>query len=127
VRVLLDTHVFLWAIGGDERLSAKHRSIFEDGANELHLSVASVWELLIKAGLGKMPLPKPTAEYLNRQLERNRIAMLPIRTSHLAELEALPPLHRDPFDRLLAAQALAEGMPMLSVDRQMKQYRVELL
>ncbi len=127
MKVLLDTHVFLWAITGDERLSAKHRAVYEDGASELHLSVASVWETLIKVGLGKLSLPKPAAEYLNKQMERNRIALLPIRISHLGELETLPPLHRDPFDRMIVAQARAEAMPILTVDPQLGQYGAELL
>lgn len=127
MKVLLDTHVFLWAISGDARLSKTHRTYYVDEANELFLSVASLWEVLIKVGLGKLPLPRPAAAYLNKQMELNRISLLSIRAAHLAALEKLAPLHRDPFDRMLVAQALAEGMPLLSVDKGMKKYGVKLL
>lgn len=126
MRILLDTHVFLWAITDAPRLSAEQRAMFLDEANELHLSVASIWEMLIKAGLGKLPLPSPATEYLVRQMEKNRIGLLPIRVSHLAELSGLPPLHRDPFDRMLVAQAKAEKMRMLSGDARMREYGVDV-
>ena len=127
MKILVDTHVFLWAITDAPRLSAGQRAMFLDEANELHLSVASVWEMLIKAGLGKLPLPAPATEYLMKQLEKNRIALLPIRVAHLVELQGLPPLHRDPFDRMLVAQARAEKMRMLSVDERMREYGVEVI
>jgi PIN domain nuclease of toxin-antitoxin system len=127
LKILLDTQVFLWAISDDARLSRAYHKHYVDEANDLYLSAVSVWEILIKAGLGKLPLPKPSTDYIFRQLETNRIAMLSIRAAHLAELEKLPPLHRDPFDRMLVAQARAEGMPMLSADRVMRKYGVKVL
>jgi PIN domain nuclease of toxin-antitoxin system len=123
----LDTHVFLWAISEDRRLSDVHRRIYTDGKSELWLSVASVWEVLIKAGLGKLPLPRPVAGNVLKQMERNRISLLPIRASHLAELEMLPPLHRDPFDRMLIAQANAEGLSILSDDATVRKYAATVL
>jgi len=126
VKILLDTHVFLWAITAAPRLSAEQREMFLDEKIDLHLSVASIWEMPIKAGLGKLPLPEPATEYLVKQVEKNRITMLPIRIAHLAELQKLPPLHRDPFDRLLVAQARAEKMRMLSADARMREYEVEV-
>ena len=115
-RVLLDTHVFLWAIADDARLSRTHRRIYRDAASELWLSVASVWEVLIKSGLGKLSVPKPAAAWITKQMELNRVSLLPIRPSHLANLETLPPLHRDPFDRMLVAQGNAESLSILSHD-----------
>lgn len=80
--------------------------------------------MLIKAGLGKLPLPQPETEYVLKQMERNRIALLPIRMLHFAELQNLPPLHRDPFDRMLVAQARAEKMKVLTSDARMRDYGV---
>jgi PIN domain nuclease of toxin-antitoxin system len=127
VKILLDTQVFLWAITDDARLKASHRDLFLDGANELNLSLASVWEMLIKTGLGKLPLPLPAGEYIARQMEKNCLNPLTIRMSHLLELEKLPPIHRDPFDRLLVAQARAEKMPILSADPTLREYGVTIL
>ena len=127
MRILLDTHIFLWAITSDSRLSPAQRDLFLDDASDLFLSVASVWEMLIKTGLGRLPMPAPSTDYIVRQMEKNRIALLPIRVAHLAELETLPPLHCDPFDRMLVAQARAEKMPLLSADLAIRQYPVEIL
>lgn len=127
MKLLLDTHVFLWAITGDARLSKKHRLIWLDPSEELFLSFASVWEMLIKASLGKLPLPAPHTRYIFRQIEANRLTHLGIRPAHFAELESLPPLHRDPFDRMLVAQARAEGMPILSNDPALRRYSVKVL
>ncbi len=119
--------MFLWAITDDPRLSNVHRLKYTDPENELYLSVASLWETLIKVGLGRLTLPVPAADYLAKQMEKNRVAVLPIRMTHLAELEKLPPLHRDPFDRMLVAQARAEGMPILSADAALQRYDVAIL
>ncbi len=127
MKILLDTHVFLWAITDSPKLSVQQRDLFLDEANEVHMSVASLWEILIKAGLGKLPLPEPAIEYLVRQMDQNRILLLPIWIAHLAELQKLPPLHRDPFDRMLVAQAKAEKMRMLSVNVRMREYGVEVI
>ncbi len=127
MKILLDTHIFLWAISDDARLSTAHRALYLDEANDLYLSVASIWEMLIKFGLGKLPLPAPATGYIVKQLERNRVSTLAIRVAHLAELEALPPLHRDPFDRMMVAQARVEGMPILSADSGIRKYGVAVL
>jgi PIN domain nuclease of toxin-antitoxin system len=127
LKILIDTHIFLWAITGDPRLSALQRSVYTDESNDIYLSVASVWEILIKSGLRKLPLPVPAAAWLSRQLEENRITALAIRMSHLTELECLPSLHRDPFDRMLVAQARAEKMPILSADPEIRKYDVALV
>lgn len=122
MKYLLDTHVFLWAISDDKRLSARHRGIYTDGDSDLWLSVASVWEILIKCGLGKLALPAPAAPFLLRQMEKNRVSLLPVRAAHLMALEELPPLHRDPFDRMLVAQAKGDGLTILSDDRAIRKY-----
>ena len=127
MKLLLDTHVFLWAITKDSRLTTEKAAAFIDEGNELFLSIASVWEMLIKVGIGKLPLPKPSAAYITKQLDKNRINTLPIRAAHLAQLEKLPPLHKDPFDRMIVAQAQAEGYPVLSSDRGIYQYDVEII
>ena len=127
MKILVDTHIFLWAITDDPRLSSAHRVLYLDPANDLYLSVASIWEMLIKTGLGKLPLPAPAADYIVKQMEKNRLHSLTIRISHLTALEALPPLHRDPFDRMLIAQALAERIPILSADSELRKYNVEIL
>src|SRR5215471_12146523 len=116
MRILIDTHIFLWAITGDPRLSRKHRELYVEPSNELFLSMASIWEIMIKASAGRLPLPVPAAEYLTRQIETNRLTLLPLRMTHFNELEKLPLLHKDPFDRLLAAQARAEALPLMTVD-----------
>ena len=106
MRLLLDTHVFLWYISADPRLPVAFRDAIRDPGNEVFLSVASVWEAVIKYALGKLPLPEPPAGYLPRQREAHQIATLPIEEAGLVHLAGLPPLHRDPFDRILVAQAL---------------------
>lgn len=127
MKYLLDTHVFLWWITDDKRLSAAYRRICADPQSELWLSVASIWEMVIKSGLRRLPLPEPTAPYVFGQMEKNRIVVLPIRPLHFSALEELPPLHRDPFDRMLLAQAVAEGMTVLSGDDVLRNYAARFL
>ena len=127
MRLLLDTHVFLWYITADPKLPAAFREAIRDQANEVYLSVASVWEAIIKSHLGKLPLPAPPADYLLRQREAHRIASLPIDEGAMSHLAGLLPLHRDPFDRLLIAQALQYGLTVVTVDPEIAAYPVPLL
>jgi PIN domain nuclease of toxin-antitoxin system len=127
MRVLLDTHAFLWWIAGDRRLSARARKLISDGHNELLLSAASGWEIAIKVGLGRVDLPAPIGPFLGEQLRLNGIEALPIQMTHALGVQGLPLLHRDPFDRMLVAQALGEKLPILTRDRQISQYDVETL
>jgi PIN domain nuclease of toxin-antitoxin system len=127
MRVLLDTHAFLWAITADARLSPEQHKAYLDESNDLLLSTASLWEMLIKVRIGKLFLPQPAAPYIFRQMDENRIATLPIRPQHLYELELLAPLHSDPFDRMLVAQARAEGIPVMTADPALGQYGVQII
>lgn len=124
-RALLDTHSFLWFISGSERLSRPARTLIEARENPMLVSVASLWEIAIKHGLGKLSLERPFAEIIPAQLERQRIGVLGIELAHLAELARLPFHHRDPFDRLLVAQARAEKLPIISVDPALDIYGVQ--
>jgi len=127
MRILIDTHIFLWAITGDPRLSRKHRELYVEPGNELFLSMASIWEIMIKVSAGRLPMPVPAVEYLTKQIETNRLTLLPLRMTHFNELEKLPLLHKDPFDRLLAAQARAEALPLMTVDPALRKYKVKVL
>ena len=127
MKILLDTHIFLWAITDDSRLTRRQQQIFSDEHNDLFLSVASVWEIVIKVAVGKLPLPQPSVAYVERHLKKNQIKLLPLRLPHLSALESVPLLHRDPFDRILVAQAQVEGMPILSVDPLISQYGLKVL
>ncbi len=127
MKLLLDTHVFLWYISADPQLPAAFRDGIRDPANEVYLSAASVWEAVIKHAPGKLPLPEPPAEYLPRQRQAHRIATLPVEEAALSYLASLPPLHRDPFDRIMIAQALQQGMTLVTVDDQVGAYPVPVL
>jgi PIN domain nuclease of toxin-antitoxin system len=127
MRLLLDTHVFLWYITADPKLPAAFRTAIQDPANEVYLSVASVWEAVIKHGIGKLPLPGPPAEYLPQQRDAHAIASLPIDEGAMPHLAGLPPLHRDPFDRLLIAQAQQHGLTIATVDPDVAAYSILLL
>ncbi|WP_420130069.1 type II toxin-antitoxin system VapC family toxin [Longimicrobium sp.] len=126
-RALLDTHSFLWFIGGSERLSPRARTLIEARENPILVSVAGLWEIAIKNGIGKLALDRPFAELIPEQLERQQIGVLGIELRHLDALTRLPQHHRDPFDRLIAAQALTEEVPVISVDPALDAYGVQRL
>jgi PIN domain nuclease of toxin-antitoxin system len=127
MKLLLDTHIFLWYISGDASLPISLRDDIRDANNEVYLSAASVWEVVIKFALGKLPLPEPPATYLPRQRASHHIAALPIDEGAFVHLHGLPPLHRDPFDRLLLAQALQHGLTIITLDVRMRAYPVSVL
>lgn len=127
MRLLLDTHAFLWFIGGDERLTPSARILIEDISNELYLSVASLWEMAIKISLGRLQLRQPFETFIPHQLSLNRIGLLGITISHTAKVATLPFHHRDPFDRLLVAQAQVEQMPLVSSDAAFDTYGITRL
>lgn len=116
MKLLLDTHAFLWFVADDARMSAKARRRIEDGRNETFLSIASVWEMAIKLGLGKLRLEDHLAVVLERGARENRIASLAITKPHAIAVAELPDLHRDPFDRLLVAQARLDDMVLIGRD-----------
>jgi len=127
MKALLDTHTFLWAIEGQgKKLSRRAEQIYT-GSNDLWLSVASMWEILIKVQTGKLPLPAPAGPYLTRQLAENRIEVLPIKLDHVLGLESLPPHHRDPFDRMIAAQSITENLPLVTSDPLFERYPLKLI
>lgn len=123
MRYLLDTHTFLWLADDDSRLDANVRVLFSDGDNELFLSAASVWEMAIKASLGKLTLGTPLARLVDGGVTRG-IRLLAVTCEHAYEVEHLPFHHRDPFDRLLVAQASHDGMQLVSRDPAFDAYTV---
>lgn len=122
--LLLDTHTFLWFINDDARLSPTALNLLESDA-DLLFSTASLWEIAIKASLGKLTLPLPFPSFVEQHIIANEIQMLPIQTTHLERLIELPFHHRDPFDRLIAAQAISEGLPLISGDPAFDPYGLE--
>ncbi len=127
MRYLVDTHVFIWWNTSSTRLPAKVQSLFRDPNETLFLSLASVWEMQIKIQLGKLTLPAPLSILLQRQQQTNAIQILPITLPHVLELASLPDLHRDPFDRLLIAQARVEKASLISDDATIKKYPVTVV
>jgi PIN domain nuclease of toxin-antitoxin system len=127
VRYLLDTHTFLWFIWDDPRLSATAKKTIEDENNEKLLSLASCWEIAIKVGLGKLTLAAPFVAFVPREIAANSMTVLPISLDHAALLTTMPHHHRDPFDRMLIAQATVEGVPILSADSAFDAYGVTRL
>lgn len=127
MKLLLDTHVFLWYITADSKLPGLFRTAIQDCSNEVFLSAASIWEAVIKHSLGKLPLPSAPAEYLPFQRAAHGISALPIDEGAMSHLAALTPLHRDPFDRLLIAQVIQHGLTIATVDSDIAAYSVPLL
>lgn len=124
--LLLDTHVFLWFISADQRLSESMRDAIRDPSNDVFLSVVSLWETIIKHQTGKISLPQPPGLYLPAARMRHNIASLPLDEGSVARLTPLPLLHRDPFDRVLVCQALEHGLTLLTEDEAIRQYPVHL-
>ena len=125
MKLLLDTHTFLWWITDDPRLSSRVQSLIADKTNELWLSVASAWEIAIKAQLGRLRLPDDAPQFVITQLALNAIQTLPIQRRHALHVYKLPLHHRDPFDRLLVAQSKIENLPLVTADAQINEYAVD--
>jgi PIN domain nuclease of toxin-antitoxin system len=125
MQLLLDTHALLWWTMDAPELSSKARAAIGKADNECFVSVASCWELAIKASLGKLTLTQPVERFIPEQLSANSFRLLEISFRHVARVETLPFLHRDPFDRLLVAQALSEKMSVVSADKSLTQYGVK--
>jgi PIN domain nuclease of toxin-antitoxin system len=127
MKLLLDTHAFLWFIIGSSNLSDAARALIEDAANERFLSVASLWEMAIKLSIGKLSFSSPFDVLIPQQLSLNGIDLLNIEVAHAAIVATLPFHHRDPFDRLLIAQAIVEKMPVVSIDAALDTYGITRL
>jgi PIN domain nuclease of toxin-antitoxin system len=127
MRLLLDTHAFIWMLDKPERLSPKAHALLADGSNELILSVVSVWEMQIKIQLGKLKFTVPLRELVESQRQTNGVQILPVELEHVLALDALPAHHKDPFDRLLVAQASVEDASLVSRDPLFSSYPVKLL
>ncbi len=125
MRVLIDTHVFLWWVEGDRALPAKARKVLTDPDNECLISLASAWEMSFKASLGKLKLALPVRRYVDEHVIVNGFRYLEIGMSHIGRIETLPPHHGDPFDRLLIAQALEEKVPVITADPVFRKYGVK--
>ena len=127
MRLLLDTHTFLWFIDGDTALSPYARQLIEDRTNERLLSIASLWEMAIKASLGRLTLTLSFADLVAEHVHGNVIELFEILPPHLDVLTTLPFYHKDPFDRMLIAQSQAENMPILSRDSAFDDYAIRRL
>jgi PIN domain nuclease of toxin-antitoxin system len=125
MRVLVDTHVFLWWVEGNRALPAKVRAAIADPENECLISLVSAWELAIKASLGKLKLALPVKRYVVENVAANGFRMLDIRIAHVGRVETLASHHGDPFDRLLIAQALEEDLPVVTADPIFRKYGVK--
>jgi PIN domain nuclease of toxin-antitoxin system len=125
MKLLLDTHIFLWYISGDHQLPKSLQDIIQDSANEVSLSVVSLWESIVKYHLGKLPLPLYPEKYLPLQRERHDILSLALDEAAIIHLAALPSLHRDPFDRMIICQAIEHDMTIVTMDTAMAQYPIK--
>jgi len=126
VKVLIDTHIFLWWVNGDQ-LSEHALAILQNSDAEVYISIASLWEMTIKSSLGKLELPAPVGEFFPSQILMNSFKLLPIEIGHLSVLQTLPFHHRDPFDRIMISQAMSESMYLISADHCFEEYPVSLI
>jgi PIN domain nuclease of toxin-antitoxin system len=126
VKILLDTQAWLWMLADPDRLARRARRLIERSDNELYFSAASAWEIAIKWELGKLKLPADPAEDVPSRMAQSGVIPLPIRHAHAVQVARLPRHHRDPFDRLLVAQASLEEMVLLTADRQFDVYGIRL-
>jgi PIN domain nuclease of toxin-antitoxin system len=127
MKILLDTHAFLWWITDHPKLPSLVRRIMGNGKNELFLSAVSGWEIAIKAQMGRLQIPEKPERFVRQQMAINRIHDLPIQISHAVHVYDLPHYHRDPFDRMLVAQAQLEGLSLLTNDARIAQYPVKVI
>ena len=127
MNILLDTCSFLWVVSDSPELSLNACRLFVDPANDVYLSVASAWEIIVKHNLGKLPLPELPHDFIKNNRIRHRIETLPLDEAAVLQLSRLPEYHKDPFDRMLIAQSQAEGVPILSNDEALDGYGVRRL
>jgi PIN domain nuclease of toxin-antitoxin system len=127
MRLLLDSHAFLWFVLGDAQLSSAAQSWIQDPANDKLISPTTYWEIAIKISIGKLQLHEPYDAFMNRGIHGNGFVILPIELQHASELVTLPLHHRDPFDRMLIAQAIVEQVPIVSNDTAFDAYPISRL
>jgi PIN domain nuclease of toxin-antitoxin system len=127
MRLLLDAHTFLWFVWDDVQLGTNARTVIVDPSNQKLISAATYWEIAIKVSIGKLDLGEPYRGFMHREINRNNFDMLPVSVEHAAVVSSLPFHHRDPFDRLLIAQALVEQMPIVSSDVAFDAYAIARL
>ena len=127
MKLLLDTHIFIWWAGDPSKLSSQALALLQDGTNTLLLSVVSVWEMQIKRQLGKLKLNLPLQDLIANQQQTNGVMILPVKLEHVLALQNLPTPHNDPFDRLLIAQAIVEGATIVTVDAAFASYPVTIV
>ena len=127
MRLLLDTHTFIWYVTDNPRLSANVKRLIEDENNEKLVSIASIWEMAIKHSIGRLNFSLPFMEFVRQQLDVSNIGLLEINLDHIEVVASLPLHHRDPFDRLIIAQSMAEQIPVLSVDAIFDAYAIARL
>ena len=127
MNLLLDTHIFLWFVNDDPRLSDQLKDLIENGNNFSYLSVASLWEMSIKYNLGKLTLSPSYEEFVEKEVSESSIILLNIELEHLKINASLPFHHRDPFDRIIIAQSMAENIPIMTVDSVFSQYSITLI
>lgn len=127
MRLLLDTCTFLWLLAGAPELSARAQALFADPDNDMYLSAASAWEIAIKHTMGRLPLPEPPERFVPDGRARHGIEGLPVDEDSALHVGRLPPLHRDPFDRMLVSQAIVHGLAILGPDPLVAQYPVRTL
>ncbi len=127
MRLLLDTQAFLWSGSAPERLSPRARRAIEAGRNEVFLSAASVWEIAIKTQIGRLRLARDVETFTRERMAESSLVALPVLLPHAIKVASLPEVHRDPFDRLLVAQAIVEDLHLVTADRRLRDYPVKVV
>jgi PIN domain nuclease of toxin-antitoxin system len=125
MRILIDTHVFLWGLTEEARLSQAVRTLLP--VADVWMSVASIWEIIAKVQVGKLTLPSPVGPFLTAKVASNGVSVLPITLDHVLRIESLELHHRDPFDRILIAQSIEEKLPLVTADPHFERYPVEII
>jgi PIN domain nuclease of toxin-antitoxin system len=125
MKVLIDTHVLLWGLQDEARVSRRVRALLP--VADVWMSVASLWEIIAKVQVGKLTLPSPVGDYLAEKLRKNGVSVLPLTFLHVKRLEGIPLHHRDPFDRILIAQSLEENLPLVTSDTAFKNYALRTI
>ena len=127
MKILVDTHIFLWYLSGDPRLSKHQRKVWETSSSEKLLSIVSVWEMAVKVAIGKLGLSMPLEDFIRKHVEREGLTLVNLSLEESCRVSTLPMIHRDPFDRLLISQALLTKVPVITHDKVFHQYGVELI